>query len=215
MGRWLRPVLLVVLVASAVAVTLTVGVPPLSAIRAWVEGAGPAGPVLFAVLYAAMSLTPAPASVLSIGAGVLFGLAVGLPAVLLGALVGAVIGYAVARYLGRETVTRLGGERVDRVDDLLRRRGLLAVIGLRLVPLLPFTSTNLALGLTAVRPRDYLVGTAVGILPGACAYVTIGAYGAAPGSLPFVTAVGGLLLLAGTGVLVHRRRGVRERRGSL
>ena len=89
---------------------------------------------------------------------------------------------------------------------MLRRRGLLAVIGIRLVPLLPFGTVNYASGLTAVRARDYVLGTAIGILPGATALVTIGAYGATPGSLPFVLAVAGLAVLA-VGGLVAARRG--------
>jgi uncharacterized membrane protein YdjX (TVP38/TMEM64 family) len=80
------------------------------------------------------------------------------------------------------------------------------VIGTRLVPLLPFTTLNYAYGLSAVRFRDYVLGTAV-ILAGATAYVTIGAYGATPGSVPFLLAAGGLaVLLAVAGALVARRR---------
>lgn len=206
-GRWWRPALLAVLVAVAVAVALTVGVPPVEELRARVEGAGAVAPLLFAAIYAVLTLTPVPVTLLSIAAGVLFGLPVGLAAVLAGALAGAVAGFAVARVLGREALARVGGARVARLDALLRRRGLLAVVGLRLVPLLPFTTLNLAFGLTAVGIRDYVVGTAVGILPAATAYVTIGAYGSTPGSLPFLLAVGGLAVLAIGGLVAHRRRG--------
>lgn len=211
-GSRLPPALLAALVVAGVAVALTVGVPALEEIRAWVAAAGWAGPVLFALLYAALSLTPAPASLTTVAGGVLFGLPVGLAAVLVGALAGAAAGFAGARLLGRETVERLGGRRLARIDELVRRRGVLAVVAVRLVPVVPFTTLNLACGLTAVRWRDYLLGTGIGILPAATAFVTIGAYGAEPGSTPFLLAVGGLLVLAVGGLLTSHRRTARSRR---
>lgn len=206
MRWWIKPLLLLVVVAGGVAVALTVGIPPIEDIRAWVADAGWAGPVLYAALYAALTLTPAPATVISITAGVLFGLPTGLAVVMAGAVTGAIIAFSLSRVLGRGAVERVDSDRLRRLDALLRRRGLLAVIGVRLVPLLPFTPLNYACGLSAVRPRDYVVGTAVGILPGATAYVTIGAYGATPGSVPFLVALGGLGVLAVAGAVVARRR---------
>lgn len=206
MARWIRPALLAVVVAAAIAVAVTLGVPPIEDVRATVAMAGWAGPVLYAGLYAALSITPTPASVLSIGGGVLFGLAVGVPVVLAGALLGAVAGFGLARWLGRSTVEGLGGRRLARLDELLLRRGLLAMIGIRLVPVVPFAVLNMACGLTAVRLRDYALGTGLGIVPGATAFVAVGAYGADPTSLPFVLAVGGLAVLLGAGAVAARRR---------
>ncbi len=203
---WIRPALLALLLAAGTAVVLTVGVPPVEEIRAWVEAAGWAAPVAFVVLYAALTLTPAPATVLSIAAGLLFGVAGGLAVVLTGALASAIGAFGLSRTLGRGAVERVDSERLRRLDGMLRRRGLLAVIGVRLVPLLPFTALNYACGLTAVRVRDYVLGTAVGILPGAAAYVTVGAYGAQPGSAPFLIALGGLVVLTVGGLVVSRRR---------
>ncbi|RZT83852.1 putative membrane protein YdjX (TVP38/TMEM64 family) [Pseudonocardia sediminis] len=204
--RWVRPVLLLVLVAAGGVAVLLLGVPTLDQIRERVDGAGWAGPLVFAALYAGLSLVPAPVGVLSIGAGVLFGLPVGLAAALAGALAGALGAFGLARGMGRAAVADVGGERLGRLDALLRRRGLLAVVGVRLVPLLPFTALNYACGLTAVRLRDYAAGTVLGILPGATAYVAIGAYGASPGSVPFLLGVGGLVVLSVGGLVVARRR---------
>lgn len=203
---WVRPLLLLVLLGIGVAVAVSVGVPPLEDVRARVGGAGWAGPVVYAGLYAVLTLTPAPATVLSIGAGVLFGLAGGLAVVMAGALLSAAGAFGLSRGLGRRAVERVDHDRLRRLDALLRRRGLLAVIGVRLVPLLPFTALNYLCGLTAVRTRDYIAGTAVGIAPGATAYVAIGAFGAEPGSLPFLVAVGGLLALSVAGLVIARRR---------
>jgi len=95
---------------------------------------------------------------------------------------------------------------VARVDALLRRRGPLSVIGLRLVPVLPVTALNYAAGLTSVGLRDYVLGTAVGIVPGTVAFVALGVYGAAPVQWPFVAAVVVLVALSVGGAAVARRR---------
>jgi len=59
----------------------------------------------------------------------------------------------------------------------------------RLVPLFPFMAVNYAAGLSAVRQRDYLLGTAVGIVPATVGYTALGAYGTSPLSWPFAAAV--------------------------
>lgn len=212
--RWWRPTLLVTVVAVGALVALTVGVPPIEEVRAAVAAAGWAGPALYVAAYVALSITPAPASVLSIGAGVLFGFGIGVPVVLVAAVLGAAAGFAIGRGLGRDTVLRWqrrlvargGGQRLDRLDALLGRSGLFAMIGIRFVPILPFAVMNIACGLTALRTRDYLLGSAIGMTPGALALVGIGAYGRDPGSLPFLISVGGLVVLISCGALVARRR---------
>jgi uncharacterized membrane protein YdjX (TVP38/TMEM64 family) len=203
-GRWARPLILLAVVAAGIAVTLAVGVPPIEQVRATVDSVGSGAPVLYVLLYAALTLTPTPATLTSITAGVLFGLPLGLLVVLAGALTGSAIGFGLARVLGRDAVRALDSRQLQRLDGLLRRRGLVAVIGIRLVPL-PFAAVNYACGLSALRLRDYLLGTAVGILPGATAYVGIGAFGATPDSTPFLLAVAGVVLLTLTGAVLIRR----------
>ena len=207
-----RAITLGVFVAIAIAVGVFVPLPELEALRAWTADLGIAGGVGFALLYAAITLTPAPKNVLSVAAGLAFGFGWALAGVYAGALLGAAAAFALGRGLGRDAVERFTGARVARLDDLLRRRGLLAVIGVRLIPVLPFTAINYGAGLTAVRRRDYALGTAVGIIPGTVAYVALGAYGLEFG-WPAWTAIGvlGALTLAGAVFAgVRRRRGVEQ-----
>jgi uncharacterized membrane protein YdjX (TVP38/TMEM64 family) len=206
-GRAVRVRLAVlgVVVAAAVVVAVVVGLPDVESLRAGIAAAGPAAPVLFVLLYAVATLAPLPKNVLSTVAGVLFGLVPGVALVLLAALLGAAGAFGLGRLLGRGAVERFTGARVARVDELLRRRGLLAVIGVRLVPVVPFTAVNYAAGLTAVRIRDYALGTALGIIPGTIAFVALGAYGSSPGSWPFVVAVVALVGLTAGGAVVARR----------
>ncbi|CCG01759.1 TVP38/TMEM64 family protein [Blastococcus saxobsidens] len=215
---WVRLTVLVLVVALAAVVALLVGLPDEQQLRAGVAAVGPVAPALFVLLYAVATLAPLPKNVLSVAAGLLFGLVAGVALVLLAALAGALAAFLLGRALGRDAVERITRGRTARVDALFRRRGLLAVLGVRLVPVLPFTAINYAAGLTTVGLRDYLIGTALGIIPGTVAYVALGAYGTSPGSWPFVVAVLVLVALtAGGATAVHRyrRRGTAAASGRL
>jgi uncharacterized membrane protein YdjX (TVP38/TMEM64 family) len=203
----LRLALLGALLVGAVVAAVLVGVPDADAVRGSVAGLGALTPVVFVLVYAAITLLPLPKNVLSVVAGLLFGLVDGVLLVLPGAMLGALVAFGLGRRLGRDAVERFTGTRVARVDALLARRGLVAVLVSRLVPVLPFTGINYAAGLTAIRLRDFVLGTAIGIVPGTVAYVAVGAYGTSPTSWPFVTAVAVLLVLSlGGAWLASRRR---------
>lgn len=172
-------------------------------LQALVESAGWAGVAVFVVGYAVLVLAPTPASVLTILGGALFGLWWGTLLAWAGALLGALGGFLLGRRLGRPAVDRLLRGRLQQADQVLTRHGLVAVLAVRLLPLFPFTPLNYAAGLLGVRARDYVLGTAVGIVPGALAYAAVGASGADP--VGIALGVGGLVLLALLGGTVGRR----------
>lgn len=208
-----RAAIFVAFVVAVIIVGVTVPLPSVNQIQAAAAEASWWGAAVFIVGYGLVTLTPIPKNVVSIAAGLTWGLGVGVLLVYTGALIGAGLAFAIGRALGREAVERFTGARVARVDEVLRRRGLVALIGVRLVPVLPFTVINYTAGLTGVRRRDYAIGTMVGILPGTIAYVAVGAYGTTLG-WPFYLAAGGLgaLTIAGVlySVLVRRRRNRRD-----
>ena len=75
------------------------------------------------------------------------------------------------------------------------------------MPLFPFMAVNYAAGLSAVRQRDYLLGTAVGIVPATVGYTALGAYGTSPLSWPFAAAVLAVAVLTlGAGYAARRLR---------
>lgn len=203
----LRLAFLAALVAAATAVALLVPLPPPAEIRSGAAATGWWGRGLFILAYAALTLAPVPKNVLSVGAGLAFGLAGGVAVVFVAAMLGAATAFWLGRSLGREAVEKLTGARVAAVDGILRRRGLAAVIAVRLVPVLPFTAINYSAGLTAVRWWPYFLGTAIGILPGTTSYVALGAFGLEPGwGTGLALAVLALLTLAGTAAAVRRKR---------
>lgn len=204
-----RAVIFVGFVIAVIVVGVTVPLTSVERIRSTASDAGWWGAAVFVIGYSLVTLTPIPKNVVSIAAGLTWGLGVGVLLVYLGALIGAGLAFLIGRSLGRDAVERFTGARVARVDEMLRRRGLIALIGVRLVPVLPFTVINYTAALTGVRRRDYAIGTMVGILPGTVAYVAAGAYGTTLG-WPFYLAAGslGVLTIAGAiySVLLHRRR---------
>lgn len=172
-----RLLLLGSIIVAATVIVLLVPLPPVEELRALVDRAGWWGPLGFVLGYAALTLAPIPKSVLSIAAGVLFGFLPGLLLVYGAALLGATGAFWLGRLLGRDAVEKFTGTRVERVDAVLSERGFLAVVGVRLVPVLPFTAINYSAGLTALGWWPYFLGTMVGILPGTVSFLALGAYG--------------------------------------
>lgn len=203
--RWavLRLVALVVAFAGASAALHLSGWSGPDRLQELVESAGWSGAVVFVVGYAVLVLVPSPASLLTILGGALFGLWWGALLSWAGALLGATGGFLLGRRLGRPAVDRMLHGRLQQADQVLARHGLVAVLAVRLVPLFPFTPINYASGLVGVRRRDYALGTAVGIVPGALAYAALGASGADPTGI--AVGVGGLVVLAVLGGTVGRR----------
>jgi len=208
-GTWVKAALLVVVLGIGVATWLVAGTPDVASLQAATRGWGRWAPVLFVASYTLITLTPVPKGVLSAAAGVAFGLPVGAALVYVAALLGAALAFLLGRWLGRDAVERLTGTRLERVDQLLARRGLLAVVAVRLVPLVSFTAINYAAGLSTVRRRDYAWGTAVGIIPGTLSYVALGS-GIASGHPELVLVAASVLVLLSTlaaRAVLRRRQG--------
>jgi phospholipase D1/2 len=90
----------------------------------------------------------------------------GLPYATAGVLVSAVLTYAVGARLGKDALRNVLGPRLNRIRRKIARQGILAVATIRLVPLAPFTVVNLVAGASAIRPTDFVAGTALGMAPG-------------------------------------------------
>jgi len=180
-------------------------------LRSLVDSAGPLGPVAFVAAYAVLTGALVPGTIPSLAAGALFGPVWGSLLVIAGATAGAVGAFEVARRIGRQRTRRLVGERVLRADDWVQRRGVSGVIGLRLLPVVPFSALNYAFGLSSVRRRDHAVGTAIGV-PGSVAFVALGNSIADPGSVGFMASLGAVAVLLAASV-VKSRRNARSVRG--
>ena len=142
----------------------------------WISLLGAIAPVVFIASYIMACVLFIPGSIMTIGAGVLFGVAWGSVYVSIGATIGATLAFLIGRYFARDWVAaRLAGNPTfEAIDAAVGREGW-KIVGLtRLSPVFPFNLLNYAYGLTRVSLRDYVIASWIGMLPGAVMYTYIG-----------------------------------------
>jgi uncharacterized membrane protein YdjX (TVP38/TMEM64 family) len=190
---------------------------------AGVQRAGGWAPLLFVLLYAAATVLLVPGSILTLAGGALFGLVRGTGLVFVAANLGATAAFLLARSAARPVVIRrLGSDpRIGAVDRALALRGASVALLLRLSPVVPFNLLNYALGLTAIRLRDFLLAS-LGMLPGTVLYVYSGTLlrtaadlaraGPARGTAYYAVLAVGLIATAAGVLVITRvaRRALRE-----
>ena len=142
----------------------------------WIADLGPIGPVLFVALYITACVLLLPGSLLTLGAGAVFGLVKGFVAVSVGATLGATCAFLVGRYLARDWVAAkiAGSGKFRAVDEAVAREGWKIVLLTRLSPVFPFNILNYAFGLTKVGLKDYFLASWIGMIPGTVMYVYLG-----------------------------------------
>ena len=157
-------------------------------------------PVFIAAYVAAVTFG-LPASAFTLAGGVLFGFWRGLLLNWVSAVIGATLAYLFVHALCGTTCRELLGRRAETLEQLASRHGFLGTLRLRLIPLVPFNLLNFAAALSGVRRRDYILATALGIIPGTAIYTYFadslvqGAAGAGRRALVRLAIAGALLLL--------------------
>jgi uncharacterized membrane protein YdjX (TVP38/TMEM64 family) len=126
--------------------------------------------LIYIVVYIVGTLVFLPGTVLSFAGAVLFGAYEGTLYTWIGATIGATLAYFMARLLGRDFVESLFGGRFAAFDERIREHGFTGLLIIRLLPFFPFNAVNFGCGLTGIRLRDYVLATAIGIVPGTFVY---------------------------------------------
>jgi uncharacterized membrane protein YdjX (TVP38/TMEM64 family) len=134
----------------------------------------PAAPLGFLVVHIAASLLFVPRTLLAIVAGLLFGMGWGIAWAAAGSVAGAMAGFLVARYINSGLID---AARLGPVVAQVERGGWRAVAVLRLIPIIPHSLANYALGVTRLPLAVYAFGSLLGQLPMTIAYVDLGAAG--------------------------------------
>ena len=200
----LSGLLLAVTLGSALAVIVLGG--DLERVRRAVDASGAWGPLVYIGLHIVVTLVPVPKNLLAGIAGALFGLTAGIVLSWVAAMVSAWVTFLLARRLGHDAVASITGPRIDRARQVLRDQGLLAVVVARLTPVVPFTVINYGAGVSPIARREFVAGTAMGIIPGTVAYAAVGASAGEHTSAIGLAGGALVLLLVAAGLVARRLR---------
>jgi uncharacterized membrane protein YdjX (TVP38/TMEM64 family) len=148
----------------------------LRALLFWIDGLGGWSPLVFILIYVLACLLLLPGSPLTLGAGVLFGVARGTLTVSIASILGATAAFLCGRYFARDWAARAikQSPKLEALDQAVFVEGWKIVGLLRLSPVFPFSLLNYALGLTSVSLRDFFFASWIGMLPGTLMYVYLG-----------------------------------------
>ena len=140
-----------------------------------IQDLGWIGAISFILLYIIATVALIPGSILTLGAGVVFGVVWGSVYVLIGAVMGEICAFLLGRYLARDWVTgKIEGNKVFyALNQALNREGLKIILLTRLSPVFPFSLLNYAFGVTGISLRDYFLGS-IGMIPMTVTYVYLG-----------------------------------------
>jgi uncharacterized membrane protein YdjX (TVP38/TMEM64 family) len=137
-------------------------------------GTHPAAPAIVTAAYTVGTLVMFPRPILTVASLIVFGPIVTLLCALSGLLLSALLSFWAGFKLGSDKLGLLTGVYLKRIGHKLRRKGLWAVVCLRLVPLAPFTVVNLLAGAIRIRPAHFFIGTLIGLLPGVITTIVFG-----------------------------------------
>lgn len=174
----------------------------------WAQSAGFEGALVYALVYMVGTVLLLPGTVLTIGAGFIYGplggVLISSPASVLGATISYLLGQTVLRGWIEQKLKSYPRFRL--IDAAVARHGFKIVLLMRLEPIfIPFAMLNYGLGLTRVRLREYVLASFLGMLPATILYVYLGSVlqdlaVVAHGHLPHTGWAGRILLWAGVPV---------------
>jgi uncharacterized membrane protein YdjX (TVP38/TMEM64 family) len=180
----MRKVLLIVLLLCGCAVAFAlfsqapIAAHALAAVL-WFQRQGSAGVLLYGVLDVVATVLLFPGTPLTLGAGFLYGTALGSVVISIASTAAATIGFLLARYIAGDWLKRRS-ERfasLRALDQTIADHGFKMVLLMRLQPVfIPFAYLNMGLGLSRVRLRDFVFGSWLGMLPGTILYVYAGSF---------------------------------------
>lgn len=192
--QWVKVLALLLIIAAVVIAFHFLPVSDwLRAFQTYVKSLGAIGYVVYVVVYAICVVAFIPASILTLGAGAIFGFVGGTIVVVIGATIGATLAFLLARTVMRKRIERMtrSNKKFKALDRAIANEGMKIVFLVRLAVVFPFTYINYAFGLTAVPLGRYVLATFLGIIPATAAFVfaSSAATNAATGQTTSVTKI--------------------------
>jgi uncharacterized membrane protein YdjX (TVP38/TMEM64 family) len=184
----------------------------ITSFRIWVKELGALGWIISIFGYAIASFILIPGALLTITAGIAFGLW-GFFIVVIGATIGAGMSFLAARYLFSKPVEKSLGQKplFKALNEAIKEEGWKVVGLMRFSPAMPFSLQNWLFGVTAVKFFPYLIATFFGIMPGTLLYVWIGsiggsaAAGAETSTAKYIFLIVGIIATLAVTILIGRK----------
>lgn len=143
----------------------------------WVKQRDQMGIVIYGAIYIVATVAFIPGTILTLGAGLLFGVIVGSFLISIASTIGAAIAFIVGRTLAREYVEARSAQspKFKAIDEAVGKEGFKIVLLTRLSPLFPFNLLNYLFGITKVSFWKYVLASWIGMFPGTVMYIYFGA----------------------------------------
>lgn len=162
------------IIATVIGVVLLSGIDR-SQLQLWLRQMGMWAPVLYILIYSIATICILPSTPLNLTGGAIFGAVWGTVWTSIAAILAAILAFGFSRTIGRSLVERKLAGKWESIDREMQQGGLFYMFAIRLLPLIPYGIVNFAAGLTAIKFRDYFLGTLLGTVPGILPFVMMGA----------------------------------------
>lgn len=146
----------------------------------WIESLGIWAQIIFMLIHMAVIVLMLPGVFLTLGAGLIFGFVQGLLLVLCATTMGAFIAFLIGKYAFNDSARNYlrRHPKLKLINEELVEQGTVFIFLTRLVPFFPFKLSNYFFGIAGFSSKDFLLGTALGIIPISCINVYLGSVAA-------------------------------------
>jgi len=131
-------------------------------------------PVVVFAVFTLVGLTGFPQFMLMAAVVVIFGPMLGFVYAWLATVFSAYVGFIIGHYMGHKILLKYGGERMNRLSQMLGDNGIFASIMVRIVPTAPFAVVNLVSGASHIGWVQFAIGTLIGVIPKAALIAYVG-----------------------------------------
>jgi uncharacterized membrane protein YdjX (TVP38/TMEM64 family) len=175
-------------------------------IDARVRGHGVNGALLFLLMGGIFTAIGLPRQVIAFLGGYAFS-SIWLGTLLgaLAALLGCMLSFAYARFFGRGFLRARMGDRAGRFDRFIHDHPFSMTVLIRLLPVGSNLLTNLAAGISSIRPTHFFSGTLLGYLPQTLVFALVGSGVHIAPALKLTLAIGLFLISGALGAWLYRR----------
>jgi uncharacterized membrane protein YdjX (TVP38/TMEM64 family) len=174
-------------------------------IDARVRGHGINGALLFLLMGGLFTAIGLPRQIIAFLGGYAFSIGLGTLLGALAALLGCMMSFAYARLFGKGLLRARLGERAERFDRFIHEHPFSMTMLVRLLPVGNNLLTNLAAGISSIRPIHFFFGTLLGYLPQTLVFALVGSGVHIAPALKLTLAIGLFLISGALGAYLYHR----------